>query len=144
MRNNKIKTYEKLYHDARKNATLYKCEPVDWLWIPKPLRTVIAMITLTLFACCFLVIPFSCIFLIPAVWRYAPICSTIYVCSVVLSMILPIREWIWARQSFRLETELRSEGRGAVEGLGEAPEGGKILTSKSRPNADLLERMDLS
>lgn len=89
---------EKIFLEAKKEAKLYPCEPVDWLWMPKPVRDVVAIVTMTMFASFFLVAPVLPIFLIPEVWRTAPVCSTIFVGSVVLSMALPQREWIWARK----------------------------------------------
>ena len=82
-----------LYLKAKKKAELFKCEPVDWLWMPKPIRNIVAVITLTLFACAFLAVPFTFLFFIPAVWRFAPVFSSIYVGSVILSMLLPPKEW---------------------------------------------------
>jgi hypothetical protein len=95
-----------LYKAAKKDAILYKCEPVDWMWMPKPLRTAIAMITLTLFACTFLVVPLLSIFLIPAVWRIAPLFSSCFVGSAVLSLLLPAREWEWGRRLGQLWYEV--------------------------------------
>lgn len=95
-----------LYKAAKKDATLYKCEPEDWMWMPKPLRTALAMLSLTLFACTFLVVPVLFIFLLPPVWRIAPVFSSCFVGSALLSMLLPAREWEWGRKLGQLWYEV--------------------------------------
>ncbi len=85
---------------------LYKCEPVDWLWLPRPIRISLAYITTTLFSLTFFSIPFSACFLLPMTWRKFPILSTIYVGSLILSMLLPLKEWPFFRKLGQLWYEL--------------------------------------
>ena len=89
---------ERIYLEAKKKKMLYVAEPVDWMWMPKWLRSIVGIVTMTIFASCFLVGAILPIFLIPWVWQVAPIFSTICVASVAMSLILPQREWILARK----------------------------------------------
>jgi hypothetical protein len=72
---------------------LYTCEPVDWLFLPKFARTILGWTTILIFGFSFLTIPMCSIFLIPQVWRYAPVFSGVCVSTVVLSMVFPLKEW---------------------------------------------------
>ena len=88
------------------DAKLYKCEPVEFLWMPKPLRKMCGWIIVTLFATSFLSIPLSCILLVPAVWRNAPISASVYLGLLVISMLLPMKEWAYARKICQLTYEI--------------------------------------
>jgi hypothetical protein len=87
-------------------AVLYKCEPVEFLWMPKPIRKMCGWIIVTVFATSFLSIPLSCILLIPAIWRNAPVCASIYLASLVISMAMPMKEWPYARKLCQLTYEI--------------------------------------
>ena len=74
-------------------AVLYKCEPTYWLFMPKWLRFIFGWITVLLFGFSFLTIPMCGIFLIPYVWKVAPVPAAIGVASVMASMLMPLKEW---------------------------------------------------
>lgn len=73
--------------------TLYKCVPVHWLSYPKPVRIVLGWITVLLYGWSFLTIPMCFLFLVPAVWRNAPVTAGILLGLVLLSMVMPLKEW---------------------------------------------------
>ena len=100
------KLCEKQYADSKKEAKLYKCVPIDWLWMPKPIRNVVAMTTMIMFAGTFMSGMFIPLFFIPAVWRYAPNFCTVTAASFVISMMLPAREWKFGRKIGQLWYEL--------------------------------------
>jgi hypothetical protein len=89
-----------------KKAILYKCEPTDWLWMPKPIRTVVAVVTMTFFSMCFLVVPCMMVFLIPQVWQFAPVTAGCVLGSIIFSYLLPAKEWIAARKFGQLWYEV--------------------------------------
>jgi len=74
-------------------AVLYKAVPVHWLHLPKFVRSILGWTTVLLFGFSFFTIPLCVVFLIPYVWRTAPITSGVCLGSVVLSMLLPLKEW---------------------------------------------------
>jgi hypothetical protein len=74
-------------------AILYKCEPIHWKSFPKQLRLVLGWITVLIFGFSFLTIPLCVVFFIPAIWRNAPVVSSICLGCVILSMIMPLKEW---------------------------------------------------
>eukprot|EP01032_Pedospumella_encystans_P012233 gene12233-14166_t len=87
-------------------AILYKCEPTYWLFMPKWLRFIFGWITVLLFGFSFLTIPMCGIFLIPYVWRVAPVTAAIGVASVIASMLMPLKEWPWVRKVGQLWYEI--------------------------------------
>lgn len=100
------KLCERQYAESRKEAKLYKCVPVDWLWMPKLIRHAVGMVTMIMFACTFLSAIFIPLFFIPAVWRFSPTACTVVVASFVISMMLPSREWKFGRKIGQLWYEL--------------------------------------
>ncbi len=90
--------FEKIYIEARKEKKLFKPEPVYWLWLPKPMRLILAYITITLFALSFYALPAAFLLVFPWTWRTFPLASSLYAISLIISYILPPREWPWARK----------------------------------------------
>lgn len=85
---------------------LYPCHPVDWLWLPRPLRLLLGWIIVILFSLSFLSIPLSLILLLPVVWRTCPIMASAYILSVIISYLLPLKEWPHARKWCQLTYEI--------------------------------------
>lgn len=86
---------------------LYYCQPVYWrdeLKMPKIFRLIIGWITLIAFTMSFLSLPF--LFVIPFIFRYTPVFSTCYCLAAVISMLLPMTEWPWARKIGQLWYEI--------------------------------------
>ena len=77
----------------KQEAILYKCVPDYWKSFPKPLRLVLGWASVLTFGFSFFTIPLCFVFLIPQVWKSAPIFSSICLISVIISMILPLKEW---------------------------------------------------
>jgi hypothetical protein len=77
----------------KEEAILYKCEPLHWMSLPKPLRLVLGWATVLMFGFSFLTVPMCFVFFVPAVWRTAPMAASVALGSVVLSMCLPLKEW---------------------------------------------------
>ena len=67
--------------------------PIDWLWMPKPIRYVVAWITIVLFALSFFSPLFAMILLVPWVWRTFPLFAGLFSVSLILSFIIPPKEW---------------------------------------------------
>lgn len=78
---------------AAETLQLYPCEASDWMWMPKSIRLAIAWITIVIFGLSFLIVPMCVVFLIPAVWRNAPVAAGSCLGLLVLSMLLPMKEW---------------------------------------------------
>lgn len=74
-------------------AKLYKCTPEYWKAYPKSLRLFLGWLTVLMFSFAFLTIPMCIVFFIPAVWRNAPVLSSICLGSVILSFLMPLKEW---------------------------------------------------
>lgn len=74
-------------------AVLYKCVPVDWMWVPKPVRKIVGWITIVLFALSFFSPLFAMILLIPRVWYSVPVFAVTFFLSLVASFLAPQREW---------------------------------------------------
>lgn len=85
---------------------LYRCEPVDWLWLPKPVRIALGWVVATIFSLTFLSIPICAIFLVPSFWRTFPKLATFLLASVFLSVLLPPKEWKIMRRVPQLLYEL--------------------------------------
>ena len=75
------------------SVKLYKCEPVDWLFLPKGVRYLLGWITIELFCFSFLTAASCVLFIIPYVWRVAPMLTGGYLSLIVLSFITPLKEW---------------------------------------------------
>jgi hypothetical protein len=76
-----------------KSTQLYKCVPVDWLWLPKPYRTALGWISLVIFAISFLSVPIAMLLLLPVTWRLVPYFCTGFLALVFGSMVWPTIEW---------------------------------------------------
>jgi hypothetical protein len=87
-------------------AKLYVCAPVDWVWMPKALRTIIGWITIMIFALSFFSLPILGLLLFPATWTIAPYTATAYLSMSIISMLIPPREWPWARTVGQLWYEI--------------------------------------
>jgi hypothetical protein len=91
---------------ATKAPLLYKCVASDWLWLPKPLRLTLGWIIVILFSLSFLSIPFSCLLLIPFIWRNFPTLAGFYLFALIGSFLLPLKEWPTARKWCQLTYEV--------------------------------------
>lgn len=76
-----------------KEAILYKCEPDDWAYLPKVIRTLLGWATVLLFTLSFFTVPICCVLLIPTLWRKIPVISTLCLATAVASMLIPLKEW---------------------------------------------------
>lgn len=93
-------------NDNNNQPILYPCIPIDWLWLPKYIRLLLAWFIVISFSLSFFSIPFSCILLLPYVWRYYPLISLIYLLLLIISLIWPVKEWPFARKVCQLTYEL--------------------------------------
>lgn len=85
---------------------LYECVPVNWLWLPAPLRKVLGHAIVIVFSLSFLSVPISFIFLTPYMLRNYPIVCGVYLSSMIMSMLVPLKEWEYARVLCQLTYEL--------------------------------------
>lgn len=92
--------------EAQDAPALYECVPVNWLWLPAPFRKVLGHLVVTTFSLTFLSVPISFIFLTPYMLRNYPIVCGVYLGSLVLSMLMPLKEWEYARVICQLTYEL--------------------------------------
>lgn len=92
--------------DAEADATLHECVPVNWLWLPKPIRLVLGHLVVTFFSLTFLSVPISLIFITPYMLRNYPIVCGVFLASLVMSMMVPLKEWEYARVICQLTYEL--------------------------------------
>lgn len=95
-----------LNNSSIKDTTLYKCEPKAVEWIPKPLRLILAYLTVCLFTFCFCSLPFCFVFLFPITWRLFPNFGYFYLSLIIISCLLPSREWETGRKIGQLWYEL--------------------------------------
>jgi hypothetical protein len=63
-------------------------------------------ITLMLFCLSFMALPIATLLLIPYVWRTFPWLAGTYLFSIIISYLLPLREWIWFRKIGQLWYEI--------------------------------------
>lgn len=96
----------KLLFQDPSDAILYKCEPEYWKFLPKPLRTILAWASIIIFALSFLSIPACTVFLVPQVWTCAPYLTTFCFSMVMISMLTPMKEWVWSRKVGQLWYEV--------------------------------------
>ncbi len=89
-------------------SELYDCIPVDWLWLPKWMRLTLGYLTASVFSSLFYVGP-GLIFAAAAalVWRNWTL-ALAFAAPVVLSFVLPLKEWPWARKLPQLWYEVFS------------------------------------
>lgn len=85
---------------------LYPAVPVDWLWLPRPIRKAVGWITVVLFALSFFTPIFALLLLIPAVWKAAPLTAGLFLVTLVLSFLVPPREWVAFRKVGQLWYEI--------------------------------------
>lgn len=112
--------------NKNEDPPLYKCIPIDWLWLPKPIRLLFAWLIVISFSLSFFSIPFSCILFIPYLWKYYPLTSFIYLILLLLSLIWPAKEWPYARKVCQLTYELfEVSGNLSPEQLNKAIEEGE-------------------
>jgi MFS family permease len=83
-------------------SKLIPAVPVNWLWLPKPLRIALGWVTLTVFALSFLSPIFALILLVPGFWRSCPFTAGIFLTSLILSFVIKPKEWA----SFRIVGQL--------------------------------------
>jgi hypothetical protein len=92
---------------AKEVPVLTPTVPVDWLWMPKPLRLTLAWVSLTLFSASFYALPACVVLLFPMTWRYAPKLAGAYLTAVIVAMTWPFGcEWPLARKFFQLWYEV--------------------------------------
>lgn len=72
---------------------LYPAVPVDWLWMPKPLRKGLGYLTMVLFAWTFFSPLMIVLLVIPYMWRHFPLFTAFQGALLALSFLIPLREW---------------------------------------------------
>lgn len=87
------------------SPTLYKCVPVSWLWMPRPIRLLLAWITAVFFSTTFLIVPIMTVVL-PVLWFTNRTAALICVALLTVSMLTPMKEWAPARKLGQLWYEL--------------------------------------
>lgn len=85
---------------------LYECIPEYWLWMPKWCRLALGQLAATTFSVAFLSIPLSLLLLIPSLWRTIPLACGIFLTLIVISLLIPAREWNFIRKIPQLMYEL--------------------------------------
>lgn len=85
---------------------LYKCEPVDWMGIPKSVRKALGITSMSAFAMCFYIGPLMGIFLIPYVWKVAPVTTGGLLLVIAITYVMPPKEWTSFRTVGQLWYEL--------------------------------------
>jgi hypothetical protein len=85
---------------------IYKCVPIEWLWLPPFVRKILGWCWLEAFTLSFFS-PLLCTFLlIPPIWQKYPVINICIAGSLAVSMLLPLREWIWSRKLGQLWYEI--------------------------------------
>jgi hypothetical protein len=79
--------------NTKRPPQLFRCVPTAFLWMPKPLRIALGWITVVLFALSFFSPLGAMMLLIPAVWRNFPGIAAFYAIALVLSCVMPLKEW---------------------------------------------------
>eukprot|EP01031_Cornospumella_fuschlensis_P039267 gene39267-47788_t len=83
-------------------AKLYPCVPANWLWLPRPLRIAFGYLTMCLFAWTFFSPLFCLALLVPWVWKTFPRLALGSAILLVVSYLVPMKEW----HAFRLMGQL--------------------------------------
>ena len=84
--------------EIKEEAILFKCEPLNWLDVPRWIRLVLGWFYLVLFSCSFFIIPVACvIFALPIVWKTYPYSASTVLFLLLGSTRIPLREWVWVR-----------------------------------------------
>jgi hypothetical protein len=86
----------------------YPCIPESWLWMPKYCRIFLGWTYATVFSASFLAIPMALLLLIPQVWTYAPKCALCFLSSLLISLLIPAKEWPLFRKLGQLMFEVFS------------------------------------
>lgn len=90
--------------NGNSDGILFRCDPVDFLWIPKTLRVLVGAASMTLFAVIFLSVPITgCIFIF---YHRCPLLATILGALTLTSVLAPAKEWIAARKFGQLWYDL--------------------------------------
>eukprot|EP00386_Alphamonas_edax_P003837 GDKI01011647.1.p1 GENE.GDKI01011647.1~~GDKI01011647.1.p1 ORF type:complete len:371 (+),score=26.05 GDKI01011647.1:43-1113(+) len=92
--------------DKSPEVVIHKCTPEYWLWLPKNVRIAFAWITITLFSLSFMSPILFFLLLVPYLWKIAPIVMGSIAFSLVLSYVIPLREWLWFRKIGQLWYEV--------------------------------------
>ncbi len=94
--------------ECENGIKLYTLEPTSFSNWPKWLRKFAGWVLLLYFVFLFLVIPLSLVFLHPWFWGTATrsTCSTLYLTSLVVAAVIPLREWPAIRPLAQLWYEL--------------------------------------
>lgn len=102
-------------------SELYPCEPEGWKKLPSSLRYIFGWISIILYTLGFLVVPISSILLLPWIWRNHATFATSIIGAMVVSLLLPPREWLAARtigqlwyEIFQFSCNLSPEQRKAI------------------------------
>lgn len=91
----------------QRTPKLHKAVPVDWLWMPKPLRVALGWATLIWFTLLFFSAPSFLLLLIPFFWRgYMFYFSSAYLTAGIISLLTPEYESVWLRKVFQLWYEI--------------------------------------
>jgi len=85
---------------------LYACVPSSWLWMPKWARLTLGWISVTIFSMTFLSGPITLLLFLPQAWSFAPSLSKLFSASVVISYLLPLKEWPYFRRVGQLWYEI--------------------------------------
>lgn len=75
------------------SSVLYKCEPKNWLFLPKFARKAVAWLTITGFSLTFFSPALFFVLLVPSLWKRYPWVQGSIATSLALSYLLPLREW---------------------------------------------------
>lgn len=75
------------------SSALYKCEPINWLFLPKFARKSLAWLTITGFSLTFFSPALFFVLLVPSLWKRYPLVQGSIATSLALSYLLPLREW---------------------------------------------------
>jgi hypothetical protein len=87
--------------------TLHPCVPIDFLWLPLLTRKLLGTLTILIFVWSFLTIPVTVLFSLSLLrYRQSSWILSFFYGSLVLSLLLPMREWPIIRKVGQLWYEL--------------------------------------
>lgn len=95
-----------ILNDPTQEAKIYKCVPVDFLWIPLFYRKLLGVITMILFSWTFFVVPISILILMSIYWTGINTFVLVWFSIITISMVIPSREWLAFRKLGQLWYEL--------------------------------------
>ncbi len=121
---------------------LIKAVPIDWLWLPKPLRLILGWALLIWFTLLFFSIPSFFLLLIPYFWRGNMFYfSSAYLVAGIVSLLIPEYELVWFRKIFQLWYEiidfkcnLNENDLGYITGYGEEAKTDRRLVTCMHPH----------